>query len=870
MQSDIERKEWLDSLEWLMADSDSQSVDGTLKAVFSQYRQFGGQQYFSSSAYTNSILHPELNCPDSSRRANELIRWNAMAMVVQGTKVGSEIGGHIASYASSAMIYDVAFEHFFQGGVGEEQDCIYFQGHCAPGMYARAYLEGRLTDTDLLHFRQEASQPGLSSYPHPRLMPDFWSFPTVSMGLGPLMAIYQARFDRYLIARGLMKNTARTVYAFCGDGEMDEPESLGALGVASREKLDNLVFVVNCNLQRLDGPVRGNGKIIQELESIFAGFGWRVIKLVWNQAWLDVIANDPTGQLIQVLGETVDGEFQAISGNRELMRERIFSQSSKLLQYFDSLSEEAVNRLEAGGHDYGLIHSAFSQAKTRNGQPTVMLVQTVKGYGLGAGVRAANSTHNQKKMNEDQLLALAKQWNIPMSEDDVRAAKFYHPGHEDQAIQYLHAARQKLGGYLPQRSYQGQALEPVDLKSFQALLDGSERPMSTTMAFVRILGSLLRDKGIKRHVVPIVPDESRTFGMEGLFRQVGIYAPHGQKYTPIDKEQMMFYKESQDGQLLQEGINEAGAMSSWIAAACAYANCSVPMVPFYIYYSMFGFQRVGDLAWAAADARARGFLIGATAGRTTLAGEGLQHNDGHSHVFSGVIPSCVSYDPAFAYELAVIVTEGIRRMMVEQEDVFYYITVMNENAVQPPMPEGVEEGIISGMYLYQSQPGDNRVNLLGSGMIMQEVIAAGQWLHEQGIGSNIFSVTSYTELARKAQYERRAARMKGEHFSGGYVASLLEDRITVSASDYVKTIGEQIRESVPGRYYTLGTDGYGRSDTRARLRDFHEVSWRYIAFTALYGLLEEGKISKDQLLAYREQLAIPVNKECPVSEGVCI
>ena len=862
---DKEQKDWLDSVEWLIADDPKTGYE-TLKQTYQHYHLMGGEGVFINTHYTNSPMSVSESAPAASIRMNELIRWNAMSMVVRGTKVAAELGGHLASYASSAILYDVAFEHFFQAGSGQLQDCIFFQGHSAPGFYARAFLEGRLTDQQLSHFRQEAAGLGLSSYPHPRLMPDFWSFPTVSMGLGPLMAIYQARFDKYLQNRGLMTHTDRTVWAFCGDGEMDEPESLGALGVASREILNNLIFVVNCNLQRLDGPVRGNGKIIQELERIFLGNGWHVIKVIWNQAWMQVIENDPTGQLLSILGSLVDGAYQALAEDPSLIEQIVFH-TPQLKQYFQSLSPELIKDLQWGGHDYGLVHAAFQKAKAVKDQPVVILAKTVKGYRLGKGIQAANTTHQHKKIDEEGLINLAQQWNIPLTETQAKEPHFYHPGEQDPAIQYTHQARKNLGGYLPARQFESKTLPPLEETVLSPLYAGSERPMSTTMGFVRILSLLLRQQSIKNHLVPIVPDESRTFGMEGLFRQIGIYASGGQKYEPVDKSLLMYYKESQSGQLLQEGINEAGAMASWIAAACAYANAGIPLVPFYIYYSMFGFQRVGDLAWAAADARARGFLIGATAGRTTLAGEGLQHNDGHSHVLASVIPSCRSYDPAYIYELAVIVEKGYEDMMVHQQDVFYYITVMNENTDQPAMPEGVKAGILAGMYPLQKTEGGLRVNLLGSGTILQEVIAAARWLSQYGIGADIFSVTSYTELARSHASDHRKAKLKGERFEG-YVASLLGEQLTIAASDYIRQVPEQIRAYVPGYYDVLGTDGYGRSDTRVALREFHEVNWRHICHSVVYGLFDTQAINRTQFIEYQQQLGIDANKPCPVNEGV--
>ena len=776
-------------------------------------------------------------------------------MVVQANRLSSELGGHIASFASAATLYDVGFNHFWHApNETHGGDLIYMQGHSAPGIYARAFLEGRITEDHLHKFRQEIDGDGLSSYPHPWLMPDFWQFPTVSMGLGPIMAIYQARFMKYLHNRGLLDTSPRKVWAFMGDGEMDEPEALGAITLASREKLDNLVFVVNCNLQRLDGPVRGNGKIIQELEAAFRGAGWNVLKVIWGSYWDPLLHLDTKGLLRKRMEEAVDGEYQNFKAKGgAYTREHFFGKYPELRKMVSNLSDEDIWRLNRGGHDPHKVYAAYAEAVRHEGEPTVILAKTVKGYGMGEAGEGQNITHQQKKMGEDALKAFRDRFNIPISDDEIADAPFYRPPDDSPEIRYMRERRERLGGYLPRRRREAAPLAIPDLSAFDALLKGSgEREMSTTMAFVRILTALTRDKNVGRFIVPIVPDEARTFGMEGLFRQLGIYSDKGQLYEPQDADQLMFYREARDGQILEEGINEAGAVSSWIAAATAYSNHGINMIPFYIFYSMFGFQRIGDLAWAAGDMQARGFLVGGTAGRTTLAGEGLQHDDGHSHIIASTIPNCVSYDPTFAYELAVIVHHGLKRMISGQESVFYYLTVMNENYPQPEMPAGCEEGILRGMYLVREGAAKKakdkrpRVQLMGSGTILREVIAAADLLDADfEVDADVWSATSFTELRRDGMAVERWNRLHPtEKPRRSYVEKCLESRDgpAVAASDYMRLFAEQIRPWVNRRFVTLGADGFGRSDMRSRLRRFFEVDRFNVAVTALKALADEGEI----------------------------
>jgi pyruvate dehydrogenase E1 component len=789
-----------------------------------------------------------------------------MVLVLNANRDSSELGGHIASFASAATLYDVGFNHFFHGKTATHGgDLVYFQGHSSPGVYARAFLEGRISTEQMYKFRQETDGGGLSSYPHPWLMPDLWQFPTVSMGLGPLMAIYQARFMRYLKHRGIVDTEGRKVWAVLGDGETDEPDSLGAISMAGREQLDNLIFVVNCNLQRLDGPVRGNGKIIQELEGVFRGAGWNVIKVVWGDQWDRLLAKDKNGLLQKRMQEAVDGEYQTYkSKDGAYVREHFFGKYPELLEMVADMTDQEIWHLNRGGHDTHKVFAAYAAASKHTGQPTVILAKTVKGYGMGEAGEGQNITHQQKKMTGEVLLKFRDRFSIPLTDEQVASLNFYRPAEDSLEMRYLKERAQAMG-VVPERKPVKEVLQIPALEAFEVLLKGTdEREISTTMAFVRMLGILVKDKNIGKQVVPIVPDESRTFGMEGLFRQLGIYSQVGQLYTPQDADQLMFYKEDQTGQILQEGINEAGAMSSWIAAATSYANHGKTMLPFYIYYSMFGFQRVGDLIWAAGDMRARGFLLGGTAGRTTLNGEGLQHEDGHSHLVAATIPNCISYDPTFAYELAVIIHDGMRRMYVEQQDVFYYITVMNENYAHPAMPEGVEAGILKGMYLFSEgkvQAGKTnsakapKVQLLGSGTILREVIAAAELLEKDfGVASDIWSVTSFTELRREGLDCERWSMLHPEAQARvSYVEQCLAGRSgpVIAATDYMRSFADQIRGFLPknykGHYKVLGTDGFGRSDTRKKLRRFFEVDRFYIAVAALKALADEGTIKAGEV-----------------------
>ena len=917
----LETRDWIDSLQSVIERDGIERAHFLLTSLMDHARESGASLPFSvNTPYVNTIPESRAeHTPGDAAvewRIRSLIRWNALAMVVQANRLSSELGGHIASFASAATLYDVGFNHFWHApNETHGGDLVFMQGHSAPGIYARAFLEGRIGEDQLHKFRQEIDGGGLSSYPHPWLMPDFWQFPTVSMGLGPIMAIYQARFMKYLHNRGLLDTSRRKVWAFMGDGEMDEPEALGAITLASREKLDNLVFVVNCNLQRLDGPVRGNGKIIQELEAAFRGAGWNVLKVIWGSYWDPLLHLDTKGLLRKRMEEAVDGEYQNFKAKGgAYTREHFFGKYPELRKMVSNLSDEDIWRLNRGGHDPHKVYAAYAEAVKHAGEPTVILAKTVKGYGMGEAGEGQNITHQQKKMGEDALRAFRDRFAIPISDDDIADAPFYRPPDDSPEIRYMRERRERLGGYLPQRRRKAAPLEIPDLSAFKALLEGSgEREMSTTMAFVRILTALTRDKRVGRFVVPIVPDEARTFGMEGLFRQLGIYSDKGQLYEPQDADQLMFYREARNGQILEEGINEAGAVSSWIAAATAYSNHGINMIPFYIFYSMFGFQRIGDLAWAAGDMQARGFLVGGTAGRTTLAGEGLQHDDGHSHVLASTIPNCVSYDPTFAYELAVIVHHGLKRMFSAQESVFYYLTVMNENYPQPEMPAGCEEGILRGMYLLREgarperggeAPGRSgasgrsgggasggaagrddgasgrsggaegssggasgrddgasgrsggafgrdgkerpRVQLLGCGTILREVVAAAELLDADfAVDADVWSATSFTELRRDGMAVERWNRLHPtEPQRRSYVERRLAPRAgpVVAASDYMRLFAEQIRPWVHRRFVTLGADGYGRSDMRSRLRRFFEVDRYHVAVTALKALADEGEI----------------------------
>ncbi|MCP1289544.1 MULTISPECIES: pyruvate dehydrogenase (acetyl-transferring), homodimeric type [unclassified Chromobacterium] len=870
----LETQEWTEALESVLDAEGPERAHYLLEKLVERTRRRGAHLPFdATTAYQNSIpLGKEVKSPgnhEMEHRIRSINRWNAAALVLRAGKKDLELGGHIASFQSSATLYDVGFNHFWRAQNDEQDgDLIYFQGHISPGVYARAFMEGRLSAEQLDSFRQEVDGNGLSSYPHPWLMKDFWQFPTVSMGLGPLMAIYQARFLKYLESRGLAKTHGRKVWCFCGDGEMDEPESLGAISMAAREGLDNLIFVVNCNLQRLDGPVRGNGKIIQELEGDFRGSGWNVLKVIWGSRWDPLLAMDSKGLLKKRMDECVDGDYQTFkSKDGAYVREHFFGKYPELREMVANMSDDEIWALNRGGHDPHKVYAAYHEASnSANGRPTVILAKTIKGYGMGASGEAKNIAHQAKKMDLDSLRKFRDRFGIPVSDEDLANVPYYLPAEDSPEMKYMRERRAALGGYLPARKPVTTALQTPELSVFDAQLQASgDREFSTTMAFVRMLGTIMKDKNIGQRVVPIVPDESRTFGMEGMFRQYGIWSTQGQNYVPQDHDQLMFYKESKDGQILQEGINEPGAMADWIAAATSYANSSQQMIPFYIYYSMFGFQRIGDLAWAAGDMRARGFLLGGTAGRTTLNGEGLQHEDGHSHIQAGLIPNCISYDPTFAYELAVIVQDGLRRMYAEQEDVFYYLTLMNENYVHPAMPAGAEEGILKGMYLLQDG-GDAqvKVQLMGSGTILREVMAAADLLKADfGIGADIWSVTSFNQLRRDGmEAERHNLLNPTAEARASYVAQQLSGRQgpVVAATDYIRNYADQIREYVPGRYVVLGTDGFGRSDSRANLRSFFEVDRYHVALAALSALARDGKIEASKVAEAIAKYGIKTDK----------
>jgi len=875
----LETQEWLESLASVIENEGPERAHFIIEKLIDTARRSGAYlPYTANTAYVNTIpACNETSFPGDKameRRIRSLIRWNAMAMVVLANRISTELGGHIASFASSATLYDVGFNHFFHARTDNHGgDLVFFQGHSAPGAYARAYLEDRLTEKQLVHFRQEIDVEGLSSYPHPWLMPDFWQFPTVSMGLGPLMAIYQARFMRYLEHRNLVDTSHRKVWAFMGDGEMDEPESLGAISLASRENLDNLIFVVNCNLQRLDGPVRGNGKIIQELEAVFRGAGWNVIKVIWGSHWDRLLANDKDGHLVNRMMEAVDGDYQAYKAKGgAYTRKHFFGAYPELEEMVANMSDEDIWRLNRGGHDPVKVYAAYAEAMKSNGKPTVILAKTVKGYGMGEAGEGQNITHSQKKMGEKALRQFRDRFNIPLSDEQLEEMPFYKPAADSPEIKYMKQRRESLGGPLPVRYDDAPTLDIPALDTFKALLEGSgEREMSTTMAFVRFVGTLIRDKNIGKNVVPIVPDEARTFGMEGMFRQLGIYSSKGQLYDPVDSDQVMYYKEDKKGQILQEGINEAGAMSSWIAAATSYSNHGRMMIPFYIYYSMFGFQRIGDLAWAAGDMQARGFMIGGTAGRTTLAGEGLQHQDGHSLIVAGTIPNCVAYDPAFAYELVVILHDGMKRMYENKENVFYYVTAMNENYVQPAMPKGAEEGIKKGLYLLQKgSRKKQRVQLIGGGTILREVIAAAKILEDDfGIAADIWSATSFNELHREGMdVERWNMLHPGKKAKVSYVEKTLSATSgpIVAATDYMRSYAEQIRPYLGDKYFAvLGTDGFGRSDMRSQLRKFFEVSSVYVVVAALKALADEGEIEARVVTQAIKKFGIDPEKPNPTT-----
>ena len=855
----IETAEWLDALQAVRQHRGTERTNFLVGRLVDQARRDGVFVPQSlTTAYCNTIP-PEREERSTGDRAIEhrvrsIIRWNALAIILRANKESSELGGHIASFQSAATLYDIGFGHFWHAPSDSHGgDLIYYQGHCSPGIYARAFVEGRLTEQQLLGYRQEAGGKGIPSYPHPWLMPDFWQFPTVSMGLGPLMAIYQARFLKYLNGRGLADTGPRKVWAFMGDGEMDEPESLGAISLAGREALDNLIFVINCNLQRLDGPVRGNGKIIQELESVFRGAGWNVIKVIWGSGWDALLAKDKTGLLLQRMEECVDGEYQDFkSKSGAYVREHFFGKYPELAALVADMSDDEIWSLTRGGHDPVKVFAAYAAAVKHTGQPTVILPKTVKGYGMGESGEGQMIAHQAKKMTQEALRGFRDRFKIPLSDEQLAEVPFIKLPEDSEEAKYLHRQRDALGGYLPHRRRTSRALEIPPLATFDRLLQSSgDREISTTMAFVQMLGTLVRDKAIGRNIVPIVPDESRTFGMEGMFRQLGIYSSVGQLYRPQDADQLMYYRESKDGQVLQEGINEGGAMSSWIVAATSYRTNDVPMIPFYIYYSMFGLQRVGDLAWAAGDLRCRGFLLGGTAGRTTLNGEGLQHEDGHSHLLAATIPNCVSYDPTFAYEVVTIIRDGMRRMYAEQEDVFYYLTLMNENYTHPGMPEGAEAGILKGLYLLQDggKTDGPRVQLLGSGTILREVIEAAALLQQDfGVVADVWSATSFNELRRDGMAcERWNLLHPSEPRRQSHVETCLAGRSgpVVASTDYMRSFADQVREYVNNtgkRYVVLGTDGFGRSDYRVKLRSFFEVNRYYVAVAALKALADDGKI----------------------------
>jgi len=878
---EIENREWIDSLNYVIENNDEERVQDLLKRLQARamskgikFRCPGNTPYINSIAPSDEVPFP--GSRDVERKIKSLVRWNAMAMVVRANLESEGIGGHISTYASAATLYEIGFNHFFRGEKQEQEaDLVYFQGHASPGVYARSFLEGRLTEKDLTNFRQELRKGGgLPSYPHPRLMPEYWQFPTVSMGLSPLMAIYQARFNKYLEDRGLKEAGSQKVWALVGDGEMDEPESLGAITVAKREELDNLIFVINCNLQRLDGPVRGNTSVIQELEAAFSGAGWHVIKVIWGKDWDPLLEKDEDGDLMRVMEETPDGQYQKyVVSSGDYIRKDFFGKSEKLLKMVENYSDEELEKLRRGGHDPVKVYNAFKAAVEHKEGPVVILAQTIKGYGLGEAGEGRNITHQQKKLNEEELLYFRSRFGIPLSDEKARKAPFYKPSEDTEEMKYLEKRRKEMGGFLPERKAEAPPLEMPDDKVFKEFLEGSgDREFATTMAMVQLMGKMLRDKNTGKHVVPIVPDESRTFGMDALFRQAGIYAHRGQKYEPVDRESLLYYKEAKDGAILEEGITEAGCMASFIAAGTSYSTHKINMIPIFIFYSMFGFQRVGDFIWAAADARTRGFLVGGTSGRTTLAGEGLQHQDGHSQLYAMSVPSLKAYDPAFAYELAVIVKEGIRRMFVEQEDLMYYITVLNEKYPMPKMPDGVEEGVLKGMYKYRKtrKRKGEKVHLLGSGAILNETLRAAEMLEKDyGVRADVWSVTSYKELYDDARETDRRNRMNPDKKNEKtFIEECFEDEegICIAAHDFVKAIPMTVCRWFPGILTVLGTDGFGRSDNRRALRDYFEVDDRHIAYTSLHSLYLNGKVDKKTLKKAAEDLKIDSEKENPTDK----
>jgi len=874
----IENQEWIDSLNYIIQNESPERVKDLiyrLKAAAMKhgirFRMPGNTPYINTIAPSEEVTFPGNR--EIERRIKSIIRWNAMAMVVRANLESEGIGGHISTYASAATLFEIGFNHFFRGENDDhEADIVYFQGHASPGVYARSFLEGRLSEKDLENFRQELRKGGgLPSYPHPRLMPDYWQFPTVSMGLGPLMAIYQARFNKYLEDRGLKEKTDQKIWALVGDGEMDEPESLGAITVASREELDNLIFVVNCNLQRLDGPVRGNSSVIQELEAAFTGAGWRVIKVIWGKDWDPLLDKDKDGELIKVMGDTPDGQYQKyVVSSGDFIRKDFFGKSEDLLKLVDNYSDEQLQKLRRGGHDPIKVYNAFNEAINQKDYPVVILAQTIKGYGLGEAGEGRNITHQQKKLNQEELLHFRSRFGIPLSDEDAKKAPFYKPPEDSEEMKYLKKRREQLGDFQPKRNIKADPIQMPDDKVFEELIEGSgDREFATTMAVVQLMGKMMRDKNMGSRIVPIVPDESRTFGMDALFRQAGIYAHTGQTYEPVDRDSLLYYKEAKSGAILEEGITEAGCMASFIAAGTSYSTHKINMIPFFIFYSMFGFQRVGDFIWAAADARARGFLVGGTSGRTTLAGEGLQHQDGQSHLFSLSIPTLRAYDPAFAYEVAVIVKEGIRRMFVEQEDLMYYITVLNEKYPMPEMPDGAEEGILKGMYKYRKtrKRKGEKVHLLGSGAILNEALRAADILEkEYGVRADVWSVTSYKALYDNARETDRRNRLNPRKKTEmTYIEKCFEDEegICIAAHDYVKAIPMTVCRWFPGVLTVLGTDGFGRSDNRRALRDYFEVDDRTIAYTALHSLYLNDKVERKLVLKAAKDLKIDSDKANP-------
>ncbi len=880
----LETREWLDSLDYVLSQGGPERAGRLLQQLSLHARRAAGVNlpFTATTPYQNTIASrqqpPFPGSQEMERRIKSLVRWNALAMVVRANKIESGIGGHISTFASAATLYEVAFNHFLQAQTESgDRDLVYFQGHAAPGIYSRAFLEGRIPREKLQNFRRELKPGGgLSSYPHPWLMPDFWEFPTVSMGLGPIQAIYQARFIRYLENRGLKTATGGRVWAFMGDGEMDEPESLGSITLASRERLDNLTFVINCNLQRLDGPVRGNGKIIQELEAIFRGAGWNVIKVIWGSDWDNLIINDRDGILVKRMGEITDGQYQKyFVESGAYFRHNLFGSDPRLLKMVEHLSDEQLSRMRLGGHDPIKVHAAYKAATEHKGAPTVILAKTIKGYGLGEAGEGKNITHQQKKLNEDELRVFRSRFGIPIADEELQDAPFHRPAEDSPEIRYMQERRKQLGGYLPERKVRSKPIAPVSEAHFEEFHKGTEgREVSTTMVFVRLLGKLLRDPEIGKLIVPIIPDEARTFGMEALFRQVGIYSSVGQLYEPVDMDTLLYYKEAKDGQILEEGITEAGSICSFIAAGTAYANHGINTIPFFIYYSMFGFQRIGDFIWAAADMRTRGFLIGGTAGRTTLAGEGLQHQDGHSHLLALPVPNLLAYDPAFAYEIGVIIQDGIKRMYVDQESIFYYLTVGNEPLPMPAMPEGkdVKDGILKGLYRFRTSAKKDaklRAQLFGSGAIMYEVLKAQQILEEKyGVAADVWSVTSYKQLYRDGNDCQRWNMLHpGATARVPFVSQALKDApgVLVAASDYMKVLPESIAQWLPRPLMALGTDGFGRSESRVALRDFFEVDAKHIVLATLTALLRDKQIKLDVLQKAVKDLGINPEKANPAN-----